>query len=158
MRASNFKQFKKGLQRQIVDFSIEADRDVGDDEFEPPIYRHSAAEILVWILDRKGVTLRNHQLVEAWRSIVSKCWNLMDFSAFTENDTSGILSEINHWMERSPRITAQARRSDRRGRRNANNQFWDGQKLRPEAQVTSDTNGHTIVVPRVTRIRRVATA
>ncbi|MEN9552319.1 MAG: hypothetical protein RI935_696 [Candidatus Parcubacteria bacterium] len=128
MRASNFKQFKKGLQRQIVDFSIEADRNVGDDEFEPPIYRHSAAEILVWILDRKGVALRNHQLVEAWRSIVTKCWNLMDFTSFGENDASCILSEINHRMERSTH------------------------------KVTSDTNGHTVVVPRVTRIRRAATA
>ncbi len=158
MRASNFKQFKKGLQRQIVNFSIEADRDVGDDEFEPPIYRHSAAEILVWILDKKGVTLRNHQLVEAWRSIVSKCWNLVDFTSFGENDALRILSEINHWMKRSPRITAQVRRTDRRGKRNANNQFWNGQLLRPEARVMSDTNGHTVVVPRVTRIRRVATA
>lgn len=158
MRASNFREFKKTLPRYIAEFSAMADKDIGDNEYEEAIHRHSASEILGWILDRTGATLRKSQLVEAWKSIVSKCWNLMDFSSFTENDASGILLEINYWMKRSPRITAQVRRSYRRGKRNANNQFWDGQKLRPEAQVTSDTNGHTVVVPRATRIRRVVTA
>lgn len=158
MRASNFRQFKKTLPRYIAEFSAMADKDIGDDEWEAAVHRHSASEILVWILNRTGTTLRKSQLVEAWRSIVTKCWNLMDFTSFGENDASRILSEINYRMERSTRLTAQVKRTYRRGRRNANNQFWDGQKLRPEAQVTSDTNGHTVVVPRVTRIRRVATA
>lgn len=155
MRASNFRQFKKTLSRQIADFSAMADKDIGDDEWEAAVHRHSASEILGWILNRTGATLRKSQLVEAWRSIVSKCWNLMDFTTFGENDTSDILRKINYWTGRSPRITAQVRRTDRRGRRNVNNQFWDGRQLRPEAEVTSDTGGHTTVVRRV---RRVATA
>ena len=76
----------------------------------------------------------------------------MDFTTFGENDALLILREINYWTGRSPRVTAQVRRTDRRGRRNANNQSWDGQQLRPEAEVTSDTGGYTVVVRRVRRI------
>jgi hypothetical protein len=146
MRASNFKQFKKGLQRQIVDFSIEADRDVGDDESEPPIYRHSAAEILVWILDRKGVTLRNHQLVEAWRSIVTKCWNLVDFTAFTEQKHKMILGDIDYYRAKSDR------------KKNADVPAQDSNWNHSEVMVTSGAHGDIVRVSRVTRIRRVATA
>lgn len=58
MRASKFRQFKKSLQRYIDDFSIEVDKDVGDDERETYVHRHSAAEILVWTLNKTGATLR----------------------------------------------------------------------------------------------------
>lgn len=129
-----------------------ADKYIGDDDQEEAVHRHSASEILGWVLNRTGATLRKSQLVEAWRSIVSKCWNLMDFTTFGENDALLILREINYWTGRSPRVTAQVRRTDRRGRRNANNQLWDGQQLRPEAEVTSDTGGYTVVVRRVRRI------
>ena len=155
MRASKFRQFKKDLPRHIADFSAMADKYIGDDDQEEVVHRHSASEILGWVLNRTGATLRKSQLVKAWRSIVSKCWNLMDFTTFVENDTLLILREISYWTGRSPRVTTQVRRTDRRGRRNANNKLWDGEQLRPEAEATSDTGGHTTVVRRV---RRVATA
>ncbi len=146
MRAANFKQFKKGLQRHIVDFSIEADRDVDDDEFEPPIYRHSAAEILVWILNKTGVTLRKSQLVEAWRSIVSKCWNLVDFTAFTEQNRKMILGDIGYYAAKSDR------------KKNADVPVQDSNWNHSEVVVTSGAHGDTVRVSRATRIRRVATA
>lgn len=146
MRASNFRQFKKNLQRHIDNFSTEADKDVSDDEWEMPIHRHSAAEILVWILNKTGVTLRKSQLVEVWRSIVSKCWNLMDFTAFTEQDSKSILGEINYFKEKAVY------------KKNADlpvqNENWN----HTEVMVTSGAHGDTVRVSRVTRIRRVATA
>lgn len=94
MRASNFRQFKKSLQRHIVDFSIEAG--FNGDDWEIPVHRHSAAEILAWIINKTGITLRKNQLVTAWRSIVNKCWNLVDFTAFTEQNNKMILGDINY--------------------------------------------------------------
>lgn len=114
MRASKFCQFKKTLPRQLAEFSAIADENISDNEWEEAVHRHSASEILGWILNRTGATLRKSQLVEAWRSIVCKCWNMMDFVAFGENDTSSILLEINHWMKRPPRIMTYRKDTNRR--------------------------------------------
>lgn len=86
MKASNFKRFKKSLRKHIYDFSVGADKNVNKDEVEMPIHRYSAAEILVWIIENTGITLRKHQLVEAWKAIVSKCWNMIDFDLFCANN------------------------------------------------------------------------
>ena len=107
MRASNFRQFKKSLQQHINDFSVEADRNVSDDEWEMPIHRHCAAEILVWILNRTGATLRQSQLVEAWRSIVRTCWNLMDCTTFAKQNSKNILGEIEYFKAKSARKNAE---------------------------------------------------
>lgn len=109
MRASKFKRFKKSLDRHIADFSIEADKSFNlndfDDDWEMPVWRHSAAEILVWILDKTGATLRKSQLVEAWRCMVTKCWNIMDFEAFTEQDREAVLGAIAYFKAKALRNT-----------------------------------------------------
>lgn len=100
MRASNFKRFLKTLPDQITAFSHEADEKDGDDQWEMAIHRYSAARILAWILDNTGTTLRNHQLVKAWASIVTKCGNLEDFTAFAKMDGELILAEVKYNVQR----------------------------------------------------------
>ncbi len=100
MKVSRFQKWKKTLPQQIAYFSTEADKDIGDDEWEMPIHRHSAAEILVWIIDKAGATLRKSQLVEAWFSIVRKCWNLMDIDQYGDRNRQAILSEIEYYMKK----------------------------------------------------------
>jgi hypothetical protein len=146
MRASNFRRFKKSLQGHIVDFSIEADKYVSDDVWESPVHRHSAAEILVWILNKTGATLRKSQLVEAWRSIVSKCCNLVDFTAFTEQNHKMILGDIGYCTTKSGR------------KKNADVPVQDSNWNHSEVMVTSGAHGGTVRVSRATRIRRVAAA
>ena len=101
MRVSNFRKFKKTLPRQIANFSVEADKDVGDDEWEMPIHRYSAAEILVWILNKTGATLRKSQMVEAWVSVVRQCWNMQDFSQYNGRNHQAILSEIEYFVQKA---------------------------------------------------------
>ncbi len=100
MKASNFRKFKQALPKHIADFSFEVDKDVGDDEWELPIHRHSAAEILVWILRRTGATLRKSQLVQVWRAIVRLCANMVDFRTFANNRNEEILGEIGYQRQK----------------------------------------------------------
>ncbi len=100
MRASNFKRFLKSVPAQITAFTKEADEKDGDDQWESAVHRYSAARILVWILGSTGATLRNHQLIKAWMSIVTKCWNMEDFTTFTQKDYELILNEVKYEMRR----------------------------------------------------------
>lgn len=98
MKVSRFQKWKNQLPRQISRFSIQADESIG---WEAVVHRHSAAEILVWILDKTGATLRKSQLVEAWFSVVRECWNLMDIDCYSGRNHRMILGEIQYFVEKS---------------------------------------------------------
>lgn len=104
MKVTRFQKFKKSIPMHIGDFSFEADKDVGDNEWEAAVHRHSAAKILVWIIKKTGATLRKSQLVEAWRVVVRNCWNVADHTVFCENDSQSVLWEIGNRMLQAPRV------------------------------------------------------
>lgn len=98
MKVSRFQKWKNQLPLQISRFSIQADEGIG---WEAVVHRHSAAEILVWIMNETGATLRRSQMVEAWFSIVRKCWNLMDIDRYSDRNYRMILDEIQYFVEKS---------------------------------------------------------
>lgn len=77
MKASKFKRFKRNLGSQLDLFFVKA---------HTPGERKEASDILAWIINQTRVTLRNHQLVEAWKSLVGDSWSLEDFDLFGANN------------------------------------------------------------------------
>lgn len=93
MKASKFKKFRKGLPKQVEAFYKENEPLFGSIEFGA-LPCHSPAEIILWVIDKTGVTLEDRQLVDMWHSIVSECLDMSDITVYFAEGSRAILSQI----------------------------------------------------------------